>query len=141
MEENKSYCFLVVGNTSESKEASEGFKRYVGLGSSYIVGFNPNAEELQNIYGREMNPVEYVTDGDNGKEAHLHFIVKTDPEQCNGIEMINRAMFTLRNTPAYNKDQTKVQVIDSYGNVTWVTVEQAKALWYPYFYRQYHTDS
>jgi len=36
-------------------------------------------------------------------------------------------MFTLRDTPAYNKDQTKVQVIDQYGNSTWANVEDAKA--------------
>ena len=36
-------------------------------------------------------------------------------------------MFTLRATPAYNKDQTNVQVIDKYGNYTWADAETAKA--------------
>lgn len=122
-----SYSFLAIGKTQESKEAAE-FKRYVGLGSSYVLAVNPTKKELENLYGREMaNDPEYLVDTDNGKEVRITFIVKTDPEACNGIEMINRVMFTLRNAPAYNRDQTKVQVIDKYGNTTWASTEDAKA--------------
>ena len=122
-----SYSLLAIGKTQESKESQE-FKRYIGLGSSFVVAVNPTKKELEGIYGREMpNEPEYVVDTDNGKDARITFIVKTDPESCNGIEMINRVMFTLRNTPAYNRDKTKVQVIDKYGNTTWADTETAKA--------------
>lgn len=122
-----SYSFLAIGKTQESKEAAE-FKRYVGIGSSFVVGVNPTKKELEDIYGREMaNDPEYVVDTENGKEARVTFIVKTDANACNGIEMVNRVMFTLRNAPAYNRDQTKVQVIDKYGNTTWADTETAKA--------------
>lgn len=121
------YCFLAIGKTQESKETQE-FKKYVGVGSSFVISVNPTKKGLEEIYGREMaNEPEYVVDTDNGKEARITFIVKTDPNICNGVEMINRVMFTLRNAPAYNKDQTKVQVIDNYGNVTWANTEDAKA--------------
>ncbi len=127
MVNNNSYSFLAIGKTSESKEAQE-FKRYVGVGSSFVVAVNPNKKKLEEIYGREMaNEPEYVVDTDNGKEARVSFVVKTDPNVCDGIEIINRAMFTLRNAPAYNRDQTKVQVIDKYGNTTWADTEVAKA--------------
>lgn len=123
---NNSYSFLAIGKTQESTE-SQGFKRYIGVGSSFVVAVNPTKKELEDIYGREMaNEPEYVVDTDNGKEARLTFIVKTDPKTCNGIEIINRVMFTLRNTPAYNRDQTRVQVIDQYGNTAWADVEAAK---------------
>ena len=36
-------------------------------------------------------------------------------------------MFTLRNTPAYNKDKTKVQIIDDYGNHTWANIADVEA--------------
>lgn len=121
-----SYIFLTVGKTQESTEAQE-FKRYIGVGSSYVLAVNPSKEELENIYGTEQKEPEYVVDGENGKEARIHFIVKTDPEANNGIELISRLMFTLRATPAYNRDETKVQVIDGYGNSTWASVEDAKA--------------
>lgn len=124
---NNSYSFLAIGKTQESSETVE-FKRYVGVGSSFVVAVNPTKKELEAIYEREIsNAPEYVVDGNNGKEARITFIVKTDPNVCNGIEIINRVMFTLRNAPAYNRDQTKVQVIDKYGNTTWADIETAKA--------------
>lgn len=127
MEINNSYVFLAIGKTQESTETQE-FKKYVGVGSSYVVAVNPTKKELEEIYGHEMaNDPEYVVDTDNGKEARITFIVKTDPNICNGIEITNRVMFTLRNAPAYNKDQSKVQVIDKYGNTTWANTEDAKA--------------
>lgn len=121
-----SYSFLTIGKTQESKEAVV-FKRYVGVGSSYVIAVNPTKKELEAIYGREMKEPEYVGSTDNGEEAHVTFIVKTAPETNNGIEIINRVMFTLRKAPAYNRDQTKVQVIDKFGNTTWAVTEDAKA--------------
>lgn len=121
------YCFLVIGKTQESKEVQE-FKKYIGVGSSHVVAVCPSKKELEAIYGTEQtNDPEYVVDTDNGKEVRVVFIVKTDPEQNNGIEIINRLMFTLRATPAYNKDQTKVQVLDGFGNSSWANIEDAKA--------------
>lgn len=127
MEINNSYVFLAIGKTQESTETQE-FKKYVGVGSSYVVAVNPTKKELEEIYGHEMaNDPEYVVDTNKGKEARITFIVKTDPNICNGIEITNRVMFTLSNAPAYNKDQSRVQVIDKYGNTTWANIEDAKA--------------
>lgn len=122
-----SLSFLAIGKTQESTEAGEGFKRYIGLAGSYVLAVNPTKEEKDKLMGFEsQNEPEYVKDGENGKEVHINFIVKTDPETNNGIEMVSQAMFTLRQAPAYNRDQTKVQVIDKYGNYTWVDTDLAK---------------
>lgn len=127
MEINNSYVFLAIGKTQESTETQE-FKKYVGVGSSFVVAVNPTKKEFEDIIGHEVaNDPEYVVDTDNGKEARIKFVVKTDPNTCNGVEIINQMMFTLRNAPAYNKDQTRVQVIDKYGNSTWANTEDAKA--------------
>lgn len=124
---NKTFSFLAIGNTQESTETQE-FKKYIGVGSSFVVAVNPTKKELETIFEHEIaNDPEYVVDTDNGKEARITFVVKTDPEICNGIEIINRVMFTLRNAPAYNKSGDKVQVIDKYGNVTWANTDDAKA--------------
>ncbi len=121
------FTFLAIGKTQESTETAE-FKKYVGVGSSFVVAVNPTKKELDAIMGYESaNEPEYVVDTDNGKEARISFVVKTDPNVCNGIEMTNRMMFTLRNAPAFNQEKTKVQVIDKYGNVTWADAEDAKA--------------
>lgn len=123
---SKSYSLLIVGKTQESTETQE-FERYIGLGSSYVLAVNPNKAELEKIFGREVaNEPEYVVDTENGKEARIHFIVRTDPEQCNGIEITNRLMFTLQNSPAYTEDKSLVQVIDEFGNSTLATTEDTK---------------
>lgn len=121
------YLFLSVGKTGESKEAAE-FKRYIGYGSTHVVAVNPKKAELDNLMGYDsQSDPEYIGSDNNGKWARVTFIVKTDPEANNGIEITSRLSFTLYNTPAYSKDNTKVQVIDDYGNSTWATVEDAKA--------------
>lgn len=127
MNTTNSYVFLTIGKTQESTETQE-FKRYVGVGSSFVLAVNPSKKELEDLYGYEVaNAPEYVVDTDNGREAHITFIVKTDPAANNGISIVNRLMFTLRNAPAYNRDQSKVQVVDKYGNSTWGNTEDVKA--------------
>lgn len=124
---NNSYSFLVVGKTQESKEA-QGFKRYVGLASSYVLALNPKKKELDELMGFESaNEPQYLVDTDDGKEVRITFIIRTDPETNNGIEITNRAVFTLRNRMAYSRDQATVQVIDNYGNAVYIPVEDAKA--------------
>ena len=107
-----SFSFLAIGKTAESTEGGE-FKRYVGLASSYVLAVNPSKKELDELRGFESaNEPEYVKDTEDGKEVHINFLLKTDPEANNGIELITQLMFTLRGAKAYNGDKTKVQVID-----------------------------
>lgn len=126
MKENN-YSFLAIGKTQESTEGGS-FKRYIGLGSTFVKGVQPTKKELDEFFGFEStSEPEYVKEGENGKEVHITFLIQTDPETNNGIDLKSRAMFTLRMTPAYNRDQSKVQVIDKYGNYTWTLAEDAKA--------------
>ena len=50
MEINNSYVFLTIGKTQESTETQE-FKKYVGVGSSFVVAVNPTKKQLEEIYG------------------------------------------------------------------------------------------
>lgn len=122
------FCFFTAGKTVESQSGN--FKRYVGLAQSEILALNPTKKQLEEIYGREVqNDPEYTgTDDESGvKWVRLDFIVKTLPEACNGIEATSHATFTLRNELYYNRDKSKVRVIDSYGNSIWMETEAAKA--------------
>ena len=120
------FSFIVVGKTGESTEGQ--FKRYMGVGSSFVKGVNPTKKELDEFFGFETaNEPEYLKDADDGKQAFINILVQTDPEKCNGIDLKARLSIMFQNTPAYNKDKTKVQVIDDYGNHQWVNVEDAKA--------------
>ena len=84
------------------------------------------------IYGTTIeNEPEYRgsvdIDGRKVENVRVDFIVKTVAEDNNDIEMTSKVALFLRKEYRFNRDKTKVQVIDKYGRTAWVTVEQAKA--------------
>lgn len=121
---------------SKGKESTEGdFKRYIGVAPCFIKGLNPNKAQLEEIYGNPQDKEpEYVgeieiTEGGNKVKypnVRLSFLALPDPEKV-GVELkpISVTLF-LQKRYRYNKDQTKVQVIDKYGRTAWVTIEQCK---------------
>ena len=127
--ENRNFSFMAFGKAQVSKEATE-IKRYTGVGSVFVVGVNPNKAELEKLYDRELDKdPEYLTEKNGVTSARIDFIIKTDPTaKCsNGIELLTKFSMFIRNEYRFNKDKTKVQVIDKYGRTAWVTKEQAKA--------------
>ena len=121
------------------KESTEGgsIKRYIGVGSVYVLAINPTKEELSKLYNGATidNEPEYLGTAEVGPEGNkkkvnqvrLDFIIKSDPEKCDGIETTTKATFFLRQDYRFNKDQTKVQIIDKYGRTAWATSEEVKA--------------
>lgn len=123
---------------SKGKESTEGsvVKRYIGVAPVFVLGVNPSKFELEKLYGIELeNAPEYLTETEIGQEGDKHkvpqvridFIVQTDPEKCNGIDMKTKVSFFLAKEVRYNRDGTKVQVINKYGETTWLPIENAKA--------------
>ena len=119
------------------KESTEGgvVKRYVGVAPVFVVAVNPDKKTLESIYNTNLDKTpEYIGERAVGLEGNktkvpqvrLDFIVKTDSEKC-GIEMISKVSFFLAKEPRYNKDRSKVQVINKYGETTWLSLEDAKA--------------
>lgn len=126
--EKKNFSFMAFGKAQESKEAAE-IKRYTGVGSIFVVGVNPSKSELEKLYDRELDKdPEYITEKDGVISARIEFIIKTDSTaKCNnGIELITKLPVFISKEYRFNKDKTKVQVIDKYGRTAWVTKEQAK---------------
>lgn len=116
-----------------STESTNGIKRYIGVAPVFVLGVNPTKQELEKIYNAQLeNAPEYVGVVEVGEDKHkvanvrLDFIIKVDSEKCDGIELISKATFFIRKEARYNRDNTKVQVIDKYGRTAWVTIEQAK---------------
>ena len=58
----KAKSFLAIGETSQ--KSGTPFKRYVGVGEVYPIALNPTKEELEKLYGRELNyePEYFGTD-------------------------------------------------------------------------------
>ena len=119
---------------SAGKVTTEGgeFKRYVGVAPVFVVGTNPTKAEMETLYNTtlEKDP-EYIGNQNvNGKDvpyARIDFIVKTDAEKANGIDLTTKVSYFIRKEYRFNKDLSKVQVIDKYGRTAWVTKEQANA--------------
>lgn len=123
----------------QGQVSSEGgiVKRYIGVASVFVLGVNPLKEELEKFYGRTLdNAPEYLGETEVGDtkvpQARLDFIVKADPEKYldehnQPLNFVSKVSLFIRRAYRYNKDNTKVQVIDKYGRTAWVTVEQAKA--------------
>ena len=127
---------MAVGQGQVSSEGGSG-KRYIGVASVFVLGVNPLKEELEKFYGRTLdNAPEYLGEAEVGNtkvpQARLDFIVKADPEKYldehnQPLNFVSKVSLFIRKAYRYNKDNTKVQVIDKYGRTAWVTVEQAKA--------------
>lgn len=127
------YAFMAFSKGIESKEGNA-VKRYIGVAPVFVLAVNPNKAELEKLYNTQLkNDPEYLGEVEVGEDKHkvqnvrLDFIVKTDAEKCGGIEFTTKVPFFIRKEYRYNRDKTKVQVIDKYGRTAWVTIEQAKA--------------
>lgn len=125
-----SKLFMAFSKGAESKEAV-GIKRFKGVAPCFIKALNPNKAEFEEIFNAQLddepNYVGHVdVDGTEVPNVRLSFVLQPDVEKT-GVECgpQNMALF-LQKRPRYNRDQTKVQVIDKYGRTAWVTIEQAK---------------
>lgn len=119
------------------KESTEGVavKRYMGVAPVFVLAVNPNKVELEKLYDTELEKApEYVGEAEIGQEGNkkkvpqvrLDFIVQTDADKCSGIEMKTKISFFIKKEWRYNRDETKVQVINKYGETTWLPIENAK---------------
>ena len=126
--------FMAFGAGKESTEGSV-VKRYIGVAPVYVLAVNPNKAELEKLYDTEIeNTPEYLGESEVGPEGNkrtvpqvrLDFIIKTDSDKC-GIDMMSKVSFFLKRDARYNRDATKIQVINKYGETTWLPVENAKA--------------
>lgn len=132
MKKNIGFNFMAFSKGAVSTEGNT-VKRYVGVAPVFVLGVNPNKEELEKLYNTQLeNTPEYLSEVEVGEDKHkvpnvrIDFIVKTDAEKCGGIEFTTKVTFFIRKEPRINKAGSKVQVIDKYGRTAWVTKEQYK---------------
>lgn len=110
-----------------STEDASGFKRYIGVGNFQVLGVNPDKQTL-NSWGimTEKEP-EYTDtatdkDGNEHRRARCTFYLKS----VKFSDFITSVSFFLEERHNYSKDKEKIEVIDIYGNTTWLTADEAK---------------
>lgn len=126
---------------TNSEEVTE-IKRYIGVGSFKIAGVCPTKAELETIYGRpqEKDPaylgeVEIEVEGGNKvkvPQARIDFLMKLDESKHvdaagNPMKLTVRKSYYITKSYRYNRERTKLQVIDEYGRTAWVTEAQLAA--------------
>lgn len=134
--EIKDYSVLLMA-IAKGKESTDGasFKRYIGVGSCFVKAVNPTKEELEKAFDTTLEDApsyvgEQEVDEDGAKvkypNVRITFLVHPDPEKV-GFDagLISVSLF-LRKQFRFNKDKTKVQVIDKYGRTAWATPDEVK---------------
>lgn len=123
---------MAFGKGKESKEGSD-IRRYTGVGSVFVRGINPNKEELEKFFDREMSKdPEYISvkekDGENIPQIRIDFLVEANSEKYtdrggNPVNLKTRLAFFIRDTRRVSREG-KIQIIDKYGRTAWATQEE-----------------
>lgn len=118
---------FAAGNAADENLGS--FKRYIGVSPVNVVALNPTKEELEKLLGTTLQKdIEYFSKDANGNnQIRLDFWVQIDPNW--GKQLVvppQKLSLFVSESVRVNKDKTKVQVIDKYGNTGWVTKEEFK---------------
>lgn len=102
----------------------------MGVTPLKVIAVNPTKKELEKIYGRELEKEpEYITADEEGlKKIRFDFIVQTvinDKIGCD-VEIFDKVSYFLEDKINVNKDGDKAEVINLYGESTWLTKEAIK---------------
>lgn len=123
--------FFAFAAGSESVESS-GAKRYVGVAAVNVLAVNPTKEELEKIYNTPVNKEPVYISETNGREGtvkqiRVDFIVKADPKVNNGLSPVSKVSIFLNNEPKFTLNGEKMQIVNKYGDFTYITEEELKA--------------
>ena len=117
------------GKITESTDVA-GFKKYIGVGNFKVLAVNPTAKELSTIYGTTIDreptyigktEVSVAGQTKEFRQIRIDFFVQSVEEKNNGINMIDKVSFFLVDCPQYNRDGSKVRVLNKYGENAWIT--------------------
>lgn len=122
---NKLFLILNAGEKAEAAEPKE-VKRYIGIAPVNVIAVNPTKAELEELYGYTVNSEpEYAIEIDGRKAQRLEFHVRTTDKF--DFTATGRIKFLITDKVVESRDGSKHQVIDDYGESTWVTTEQLNA--------------
>lgn len=124
---------MAFGAAKETVDSTP-IKRYIGVAPVFVSAVNPTKAELERIYDITLDSEpNYLGESEievggvrkSVDQVRLDIVVKTDSDAC-GVDMKTKISFFLKNAVRYNRDGSKVQMINQYGETTWLTKEDAK---------------
>lgn len=115
--------------TTKKVEGNRQHTNYIGIAPVKVIAVNPGKEEIEKITGFPQTEGPNYILPSNGEHTRIKidFYIKTVAEKCDGIDVTTRLTFFMEEKARYNKDNTKVQVIDKYGRTAWVSPEEFKS--------------
>lgn len=132
MKQSTNKVFMAFAGGKESTESTSAIKRFVGVGAVYARAINPNKAELEKLYGTTIeNEPTYLGTAEVGPEGNkkvvdqvrIDVIVEFDGERHPiAAGQFTKFGFFLRNCPSMTADGNKIQIINKYGETTWVPV-------------------
>lgn len=101
--------------------------KWIGYANFNVIAVNPTKEEYEKLFYKQLDYWKgYISKDNNGVETvRVVFVLQNSDPQAT-MPLVN-ATFWLRRRARKNKDQTKTQVIDKYGNTAWVTDAEFQA--------------
>lgn len=110
----------------EAQSSSVSNQKYIGYGTFKIVAVNPEKEEYEKLFGRQVQDWKGYTGTlqDGTPYARMMFVLK-DVRENSEMPLI-QASYCLIRRPRKTQDG-RTQVIDAYGNTAWVTDAQFAA--------------
>lgn len=98
--------------------------KWIGFGNFQVIAVNPDQAEFEQLTGKSAsNWKGYIHEGQDGTTSlRVTFLLKDT--NINSEVPVQQLTLWLRRRVRKNKDQTKTQVIDQYGNTAWVTEDE-----------------
>lgn len=117
--EEPSVCLAIASGKTAAETT---ITHYVGIAPCFLHEVNPSKEGLEKLLGREWTKeLNYLGTNDKGQQKlRLCFPIITDASKTNGVKIITLHNINLTNAPAESQDGTKIQVVDEFGDFTWI---------------------
>lgn len=104
------------------------FKRYYGFNKFKCVAVNPTAAQISKLLGREDVGQEpnYITQVQTGDVVVPQVRIDFWLQSTTNIPMLVRLSYYLVQNAQYDRNKTKVHVIDEFGRDAWPTIEECE---------------
>jgi len=118
----------------KKRESQGEFVKKVGLFAANVIAVSPTEKEYKDILGMELKEdskaCEYISERDGNTVVRIDFWLENVKPNESGKKEPYKLSFFLEDKIRTNKDETKVQWINSIGNCAWAADEKDLPEWF-----------